>query len=245
MQINLYEGSPYYFGKINWVGNNKYSNKELTNLLGIEQGDIYDNTVLQTRLLGSPDSRDVHSMYLDNGYLFSQVTPVETEVRNDTIDLEVRIYEGQQARINKVSVIGNTKTNDHVIMREIRTKPGELFNRSLIIRSQRELATLNYFDPEKLDIDVSPNPENGTVDLTYVVEEKSTDQVELQGGYGANRIIGTFRLSFNNFSARKMLSKGKGNWTPLPSGDGQRLSLSASSNGIYYQSGNISFTEPG
>ena len=183
-------------------------------------------------------------MYLDNGYLFSQVTPVETEVRNDTIDLEVRIYEGQQARINKVSVIGNTKTNDHVIMREIRTKPGELFNRSLIIRSQRELATLNYFDPEKLDIDVSPNPENGTVDLTYVVEEKSTDQVELQGGYGANRVIGTFRLSFNNFSARKMLSKGKGNWTPLPSGDGQRLSLSASSNGIYYQSGNISFTEP-
>ena len=244
MQINLYEGSPYYFGKINWVGNNKYSNKELTNLLGIEQGDIYDNTILQTRLLGSPDSRDVHSMYLDNGYLFSQVTPVETEVRNDTIDLEVRIYEGQQARINKVSVIGNTKTNDHVIMREIRTKPGELFNRSLIIRSQRELATLNYFDPEKLDIDVSPNPENGTVDLTYVVEEKSTDQVELQGGYGANRVIGTFRLSFNNFSARKMLSKGKGNWTPLPSGDGQRLSLSASSNGIYYQSGNISFTEP-
>ena len=218
--------------------------RELTNLLGIEQGDIYDNTVLQTRLLGSPDSRDVHSMYLDNGYLFSQVTPVETEVRNDTIDLEVRIYEGQQARINKVSVIGNTKTNDHVIMREIRTKPGELFNRSLIIRSQRELATLNYFDPEKLDIDVSPNPENGTVDLTYVVEEKSTDQVELQGGYGANRVIGTFRLSFNNFSARKMLSKGKGNWTPLPSGDGQRLSLSASSNGIYYQSGNISFTEP-
>ncbi|MBJ09869.1 MAG: outer membrane protein assembly factor BamA [Flavobacteriales bacterium] len=244
VRIHISEGSPYYFGNITWVGNSKYSNNELDNLLGIEKGDIYDNTVLQTRLLGSPDSRDVHSKYLDNGYLFSQVTPVETEVRNDTIDLEIRIYEGQQARINKVTVIGNTKTNDHVIMREIRTKPGDLFNRSLIMRSQRELATLNYFDPEKLDIDVSPDPQNGTVDLTYVVEEKSTDQIELQGGYGANRIIGTFRLSFNNFSARKMFAKGKGNWTPLPSGDGQRLSLAASSNGLYYQSGNISFTEP-
>ena len=244
VKMNINEGSPYYFGNITWVGNSKYSNNELDNLLGIERGDIYDNTVLQTRLLGSPDSRDVHSKYLDNGYLFSQVTPVETEVRNDTIDLEIRIYEGQQARINKVSVIGNNKTNDHVIMREIRTKPGDLFNRSLIMRSQRELATLNYFDAEKLDIDVSPDPQNGTVDLTYVVEEKSTDQIELQGGYGANRIIGTFRLSFNNFSARKMFAKGKGNWTPLPSGDGQRLSLAASSNGLYYQSGNISFTEP-
>ena len=129
-------------------------------------------------------------------------------------------------------------------MREIRTKPGDLFNRSLIMRSQRELATLNYFDAEKLDIDVSPDPQNGTVDLTYIVEEKSTDQIELQGGYGADRIIGTFRLSFNNFSARKMFAKGKGNWTPLPSGDGQRLSLAASSNGLFYQSANISFTEP-
>ena len=244
VKLNISEGSPYYFGNITWVGNSKYSNNELDNLLGIEKGDIYDNTVLQTRLLGSADSRDVHSKYLDNGYLFSQVNPVETEVRSDTIDLEIRIYEGQQARINKVNVIGNTKTNDHVIMREIRTKPGDLFNRSLIMRSQRELATLNYFDAEKLDIDVSPDPKNGTVDLVYIVEEKSTDQIELQGGYGANRIIGTFRLSFNNFSARKMFAKGKGNWTPLPSGDGQRLSLAASSNGLYYQSANISFTEP-
>ena len=244
VKLNISEGSPYYFGKITWVGNSKYSNKELDELLGIEKGDLYDNTVLQARLLGSADSRDVHSKYLDNGYLFSQVNPVEIEVRNDTIDLEIRIYEGQQARINKVSVMGNTKTNDHVIMREIRTKPGDLFNRSLIMRSQRELATLNYFDAEKLDIDVSPNPKNGTVNLTYIVEEKSTDQIELQGGYGANRIIGTFRLSFNNFSARKMFAKGKGNWTPLPSGDGQRLSLAASSNGLYYQSANISFTEP-
>lgn len=242
VHLKIKEGSPYYFGNVDWVGNTKYSNKQLNELLGISKGDVFDQTVLQTRLLGSPDSRDVHSKYLDNGYLFSQVTPVETEVRNDTIDLEVRIYEGQQARVNRVSVVGNTKTNDHVIMREIRTKPGDLFNRSLIMRSQRELATLNYFDPEKLDIDVQPDPQNGTVDLTYVVEEKPSDQIELQGGWGAGRVIGTFRVSFNNFSAKKMFEKGA--WTPLPSGDGQRLSLSASSNGLYYQSYNISFTEP-
>lgn len=240
--IKIKEGNPYYFGDIFWVGNSKYSNQELDLLLGIEKGDVFNPTTLQTRLLGSPDSRDIHSKYLDNGYLFSQVTPIETEVRNDTIDLEVRIYEGQQARVNRVSVVGNTKTNDHVVMRELRTKPGDLFNRSLIMRSQRELATLNYFDPEKLDIDVEPDPQNGTVDLTYIVSEKPSDQIELQGGYGADRIIGTFRVSFNNFSAKKIFQKGA--WRPLPSGDGQRLSLSASSNGLYYQSFNASFTEP-
>ena len=244
IELKINEGNQYFFGKIKWIGNNKYSNTELNSILAINEGDIYDNTILQNRLFGSPDGRDVHSQYLDNGYLFAQVTPIEMEVRNDTIDLEIRIYEGRQARINKVNVLGNNKTNDHVIMREIRTKPGDLFNRSMIMRSQRELATLNYFNPEKLDIDVQPNQNQGTVDLTYIVEEKSTDQIELQGGYGANRIIGTFRLSFNNFSAKKMFSKGKGNWTPLPSGDGQRLSLAASSNGLYYQSANISFTEP-
>lgn len=242
VHIKIKEGNPYYFGDIVWVGNAKYSNQELDALLGIEKGDVFNPTTLQTRLLGSPDSRDIHSKYLDNGYLFSQVTPIETEVRNDTIDLEVRIYEGQQARVNRVTVVGNTKTNDHVVMRELRTKPGDLFNRSLIMRSQRELATLNYFDPEKLDIDVQPDPQNGTVDLTYIVSEKPSDQIELQGGYGADRIIGTFRVSFNNFSAKKMFQKGA--WRPLPSGDGQRLSLSASSNGLYYQSFNASFTEP-
>jgi outer membrane protein insertion porin family len=242
LSLNIKEGNPYYFGDINWVGNTKYSNQELNELLGIEKGDIYDNSILQTRLLGSPDSRDVHSKYLDNGYLFSQVTPIETEVIGDTINLDVRIYEGQQARVNKVAVIGNNKTNDHVIMREIRTKPGELFNRSLIMRSQRELASLNYFNPEALDIDVKPDQENGTVDLTYVLEEKPSDQIELQGGWGAGRIIGTFRVSFNNFSAKRIFQKGA--WAPLPSGDGQRLSLSASSNGLYYQSFNVSFTEP-
>ena len=242
IMLDIKEGKPYYFGNIQWVGNSKYSNQELNEIVAIQKGDVFDPTVLQTRLLGSPDSRDVHSKYLDNGYLFSQVTPVETEVRNDTIDIEVRIYEGQQARVNRVSVVGNTKTNDRVVMREIRTNPGDLFNRSLIMRSQRELATLGYFDPEKLDIDVEPDPKNGTVDLTYIVEEKPSDQIELQGGWGAGRIIGTFRVSFNNFSAKNIFNKEA--WKLVPSGDGQRISLSASSNGLYYQSFLASFTEP-
>jgi len=242
IEIKINEGKTYYFGDITFVGNTKYSNNELAALVGIKKGDIFDQSVLENRVLGSPDSRDVHSIYLDNGYLFSQVTPIETEIRNDTIDIEIRIFEGLQARINRVSVSGNSKTNDHVIIREIRTKPGDLFSRSDIMRSQREIATLNYFDPEKLNIDVDPNQEDGTVDLNYIVEEKSSDQIELQGGYGADRIIGTFRVSFNNFSAKNIFKNGA--WTPLPSGDGQRLSLSATSNGVQFQSYNISFTEP-
>ena len=242
INIKLNEGKTYFFGDISFVGNTKYSNKELSEIVSINKGDVFDQSILESRILGSPDSRDIHSIYLDNGYLFSQVTPVEIEIRNDTIDIEVRIYEGPQARVNRVSVSGNTKTNDHVIMREIRTKPGDLFSRSAIMRSQREIATLNYFDPEKLNIDVKPNQQDGTVDLNYIVEEKSSDQVELQGGYGADRIIGTFRVSFNNFSAKNIFKKGA--WAPLPSGDGQRLSLSASSNGVQFQSYNISFTEP-
>tara|TARA_Y100000813_G_scaffold83431_1_gene59076 strand:- start:2955 stop:5432 length:2478 start_codon:yes stop_codon:yes gene_type:complete len=242
IEIKINEGKTYYFGDITFVGNTKYSDNELAALVGIKKGDIFDQSILETRILGSPDSRDVHSIYLDNGYLFSQVTPIETEIRNDTIDIEIRIFEGLQARINRVSVSGNSKTNDHVIIREIRTKPGDLFSRSDIMRSQREIATLNYFDPEKLNIDVDPNQDDGTVDLNYIVEEKSSDQIELQGGYGADRIIGTFRVSFNNFSAKNIFKNGA--WTPLPSGDGQRLSLSATSNGVQFQSYNISFTEP-
>ena len=242
LKLKINEGKTYYFGNISFVGNTKYSNTELAELVGIDKGDIFDQSILETRILGSPDSKDIHSIYLDNGYLFSQVTPVEIEIRNDTIDIEVRIYEGLQARVNRVSVVGNTKTNDHVIMREIRTKPGDLFSRSAIMRSQREIATLDYFNPEKLNIDVQPNQEDGTVDLNYIVEEKSSDQVELQGGYGADRIIGTFGVSFNNFSAKNLFNKEA--WLPLPSGDGQRLRLSATSNGVQYQSYNISFTEP-
>jgi len=179
---------------------------------------------------------------MDDGYLFFQVTPVEVAVENDSIDLEIRIYEGKQARINKVTITGNTKTNDRVVMREIRTRPGQMFSRQDIIRTQRELAQLGYFDQEKLGVNPKPNPQDGTVDIEYVVAEKASDQVELSGGYGANQLVGTLGLTFNNFSGRNIFKKGA--WNPLPSGDGQRLSVRFQTNGQYYTSYNASFTEP-
>ena len=214
----------------------------MKSILGIKKGDIYDQSILDQRLFMSQNSRDVSSLYMDDGYLFFSVTPVEINVESDSIDLEMRIYEGKQARINKVTVVGNTKTNDRVIMREIRTKPGQLFSRENIIRTQRELAQLGYFDQEKLGVNPKPNPADGTVDIEYTVEEKPSDQLELSGGYGANQLVGTLGLSFNNFSARNTFRKGA--WRPLPSGDGQRLSLRGQTNGKYYQSYNVSFTEP-
>ena len=157
--------------------------------------------------MGNPNGTDISSLYMDDGYLFFQATPVEILVEHDSIDMEISIYEGKQATINKVTVKGNTKTNDHVIMREIRTRPGQLFRRSDIIRSQRELSMLGYFDAEKLGVNPVPHPENGTVDIEYVVEEKSSDQLELSGGFGQNRVVGSLGVSFNNFSARNFLRK--------------------------------------
>jgi outer membrane protein insertion porin family len=242
IQINISEGNKYFFRNIAWVGNTKHTSQELSNILGIKKGDVYDQSVLEERLFMSESSRDVSSLYMDDGYLFFQVTPVEVKVENDSIDLEMRIYEGKQARISKVTISGNTKTNDRVILREIRTKPGQLFSRTDIIRTQRELAQLGYFDQEKLGVNPKPNPADGTVDIEYVVEEKPSDQFELQGGYGAGQLVGSLGVSFNNFSARNMLKPG--GWRPIPSGDGQRLSLRFQTNGKYYQSYNASFTEP-
>jgi outer membrane protein insertion porin family len=244
LQINIKidEGNKYYFRNITWIGNTKHTSAELSNILGIKKGDVFDQSALDSRLYMNQSGRDVSSLYMDDGYLFFSVTPVEINVENDSIDLEMRIYEGKQARINKVTVSGNTKTNDRVIMREIRTKPGQLFSRSDIIRTQRELAQLGYFDQEKLGVNPKPNPADGTVDIDYTVEEKPSDQLELSGGYGANQLVGTLGLSFNNFSARNFFKKNA--WRPLPSGDGQRLSLRAQTNGKYYQSYNASFTEP-
>ncbi len=242
IRITIDEGKQYFFRNINWVGNVKYSSHFLDSLLGIKKGDIYEQSVLDERLFMNQSGRDISSLYMDDGYLFFSVTPVEINVEKDSIDLEMRIYEGKQARINKVTIVGNTKTNDRVIMREIRTKPGQLFSRADIIRTQRELAQLGYFDQEKLGVNPKPNPIDGTVDIEYTVEEKPSDQLELSGGYGANQLVGTLGLSFNNFSARNTFKKGT--WTPLPSGDGQRLSLRAQTNGKYYQSYNASFTEP-
>ncbi|NOZ47253.1 MAG: BamA/TamA family outer membrane protein, partial [Chlorobi bacterium] len=238
--IKISEGPKYYFRNITWVGNSKYSSDALSQVLNIKKGDVFDQSVLDKRLLVDEDA--VSSLYLDNGYLFFSVTPVEVNVENDSIDIEMRIIEGKQARINRVTISGNTKTNEHVIRREIRTKPGQLFSRSDIIRSHRELAQLGYFDPEKLDVTPVPNPADGTVDLEYTVEEKPSDQIELSGGWGQNMVVGTLGLVFNNFSIRNVLKADA--WRPLPSGDGQKLSLRAQTNGTYYQSYSLSFVEP-
>ncbi len=242
LDIEVKEGHKFYFRNITWVGNSKHSTKELNSILGIKTGDVYNQQVLESRLFMNPNGRDVTSLYMDDGYLFFQATPIEVLVENDSIDIEIRLYEGKQATINRVTVSGNTKTNDHVIMREIRTKPGQLFSRSDIIRTQRELAQLGYFDQEKLNVTPKPNPSDGTVDIEYTVEERPSDQVELSGGWGANRVVGTLGVTFNNFSARNFFKKNA--WRPLPAGDGQRLSVRAQTTGTWFQSYNISFTEP-
>ena len=242
VDIFISEGRKYYFRNISWVGNSKFSSKELDKVLGIKKGDVFNQSLLDSRLTMNQSGTDVSSLYMDDGYLFFQVTPVEVLVEGDSIDMQIQIYEGKQATINKVTVKGNTKTNDHVIMREIRTRPGQLFRRSDIIRTQRELSMLGYFDTEKMGVNPVPHPETGTVDIEYQVEEKSSDQLELSGGFGQNRVVGSLGVSFNNFSARNFFKKGA--WQPLPSGDGQRLSVRAQSNGAYYQSFNMSFTEP-
>lgn len=242
VEINLEEGRKYYFRNITWVGNTKYTSEVLGKVLGIKKGDVYDQARLEANLFMNPNERDVSSLYLDDGYLFFNVEPVEILVEGDSIDLEMRMREGKQATINRVTVKGNTKTNDHVILREIRTKPGQLFSRSDIIRTQRELSQLGYFNPEAMGVEPKPNPADGTVDIEYTVEEKPSDQIELSGGWGMGTIIGTIGVTFNNFSLRNMFKKGA--WKPLPAGDGQRLSLRAQSNGPWFQSYNFSFMEP-
>ena len=242
IDLGIAEGRKYYFGKVTWVGNSKYSTPFLNEIFGIKRGDVYDQSQLDAKLFMNPNGTDISSLYMDEGYLFFNITPVEVMVKNDSIDLEMRIYEGKQATINKVTVSGNTKTNDHVVMREVRTRPGQLFKRSDIMRTQRELSQLGYFDPEKMGVTPVPNQATGTVDIDYQVEEKPSDQIELSGGYGGGRIVGTLGVSFNNFSGNNFFKKGA--WRPLPSGDGQRLSVRAQTNGLLYQSYNISFTEP-
>ncbi|HET6227379.1 MAG TPA: outer membrane protein assembly factor BamA [Bacteroidia bacterium] len=242
VDMEIVEGKKYYFRNITWVGNTKYTADRLSKELGIKKGDVYDQSQLDAKLFMNPNGFDISSLYMDDGYLFFNITPIEVNVKNDSIDLEMRIYEGKQATINKVTVTGNTKTNDRVIMREIRTRPGQLFRRTDIIRSQRELSQLGYFDPEKMGVTPTPNQATGMVDIDYQVEEKPSDQIELSGGYGGGRVVGTLGVTFNNFSAKNFFKKET--WRPLPSGDGQRFSMRAQSNGLYYQSYNISFTEP-
>ena len=242
INITIEEGIKYHFRNIDWLGNTKYNSEYLDLLLGIKSGDVYDEKMMNERLQMSMSGTDITSLYMDDGYLFFNIEPVETLVEEDSIDFEIRIYEGKQATINKVTVIGNTKTNDHVIMREIRTKPGELFSRSDIIRSQEELNRLNYFNPQTLGVTPKPDPQTGNVDIEYSVEEKPSDQIELQGGWGAGRVVGTLGLTFNNFSLKNIFDKST--WSPLPSGDGQRISIRAQTNGSFFQNYSFSFTEP-
>jgi outer membrane protein insertion porin family len=236
------EGPKYYFRNISWVGNTKYSDNTLNRVLRINKGDIYDKGALESALTYNPDGSDIRSLYMDDGYLFFDVMPIEVNVENDSIDIEIRMREGKQATVNKVTISGNTKTSDYVALREVQTKPGQLFSRDKLIRSQRQLAALKYFDAEKLNPNVNPNPEDGTVDIDYNVTETSADQIELSGGWGYGRIIGTLGLSLNNFSLRNML-KGSA-WKPLPSGDGQKLGVRFQTYGAGYYSYSFSFTEP-
>ncbi len=248
IDLTINEGGKYYFGEITWTGNTKYRSSYLDTILGIKRGDLYNKSLLEQRVFGNGDGRDISSLYMDRGYLFFQIIPVETNVTDRHINYQIRMLEGKEARIGSVSIRGNTKTNDYVILREIRTKPGDLFNKADIMRTQRELAQLGYFNEQAFQVNPLPNPANGTVDIEYVVEEKSSDQIELSGGYGgagpttSGRIIGTLGLTFNNFSTKNFFKKEA--WSPLPGGDGQRLSIRAQSNGRFYQGYNFSFTEP-
>ena len=238
--LKINEGDRYYFRNINWVGNTKFTAEDLNKILGIKKGDPYDLTTLKERLQTDEDA--VSTVYMDAGYLFSQIVPVELRIENDSIDMELRVYEGEPATIDNIIIRGNTKTNEHVVRRELRTIPGELFSKTDIIRSVRELAQLGHFDPEKISPNPIPNPSNGTVDLEYDLTEKANDQFEISGGWGAGMLVGTVGLRFNNFSVRNLLN-GKA-WRPIPTGDGQSVSIRAQSNGRYYQAYSFNFTEP-
>jgi len=245
VDFKINEGRKYYFGNITWKGNAKYSDSVLNIILGIRKGDVYNIETLNQRLGKqlTPEGGDISGLYMDEGYLFFRADAVETAVYNDTIDHEIRMVEGPQARIKNIKIAGNDRTKEHVIRREIRTVPGELFSRADIIRSQRELGQLNYFNQESIKIDPVPNPEDGTVDINYKVEEKSSDQLELSAGWGGGiGLTGTLGVSFNNFSIKNIFNKKS--WDPLPTGDGQKLSLRFQSNGKIYNSYNASFTEP-
>ena len=242
INIKVQEGNKYYFRNIDWVGNTKYDTAYLNRVLGIRKGDVYNRELLQTNLTYNEGGYDISALYMDDGYLFFSVDPVEVRVENDSIDLEIRMYEGDQATIGKVTIKGNTKTNDHVAMRELYTKPGQLFSRSDLIRTTRELAALGYFNAETLNPDIKPDPTDGTVDIEYQVEETSSDQIELSAGWGYNKLILTLGLTLNNFSFKNMFKKGS--WTPLPGGDGQKLSLRVQTYGTSYLYYGASFTEP-
>lgn len=243
------EGVKYYFRNIYFNGNTKYPDSLISRIVNIKKGEVYSQKVLDERIFMNPNGGDLSSLYMDDGYLFFSVTPLEVKVEGDSIDIELRINEGAQATINEVRIVGNTKTNEKVIRRELRTLPGNKFSRTDLIRSQREIVNLGYFDPAQLDVIPIPNPENGTVDIEYRVTEKPSDQLELSAGYGGRAtatntggLFGTLGVNFTNFSLKNILDKKA--WSPLPSGDGQRLGIRVQTNGRAFQSYSVSFTEP-
>jgi outer membrane protein insertion porin family len=245
IDIKVDEGHKYYFGNITWKGNTKYPDSILNVVMGIRKGDVYNLDIINKKL-GihlSAEGGDINGLYQDDGYLFFHVDPVETAVYNDTIDFEIRMVEGPQATIKNVTITGNEKTKEYVIRRELRTIPGEKFSRTDLLRSQRDIVNLGFFNQEKVTPVPVPNQEDGTVDINWSVEEKSADQLELSAGWGGGiGLTGTVGISFNNFSIKQIWKKSA--WDPLPTGDGQKLSLRVQSNGKAYQSYNASFTEP-
>jgi outer membrane protein insertion porin family len=239
------EGNKYYFRDITWTGNSMYSAEQLNSILRIGKGDIYDVVSMEKRLFDAEEG-NVTKLYRDRGYLFFRVMPVEKAIVGDSVDVEMRMFEGKPAIFNRIVINGNNVTNEKVARRELYTRPGYLFSQTALERSVRELATMGHFDPEKLSsasgTSVIPNEVTNTVDITYNVEEKSNSQVELAGGWGGNTFVGTLGLSFNNFSLSKVFDKKA--WKPVPLGDGQQLSIRFQTNGTYYTALSTSFAEP-
>lgn len=243
IDIDLHEGSQYYFGNITWQGNAKYSDTVLSRILGIEKGDVFSEEKLMTKLYAARNNDDISSLYMNDGHLAFSIDPVQSRIYGDTIDLELRLYEGAQFTINNVLIKGNDVTNDRVLLRSIHTKPGQKFSRENIVRSTRQIAQLGNFDEQATNPEpINVNHADGTVDIQYTVVEKPSDQVELSAGFGAGQVIGTVGLSFNNFSTHNFFKKDS--WKPLPRGDGQKLSLRGQTSGKQYQSYSFSFSEP-
>ena len=244
IKLKIEEGSKYYFGDIKYLGNAAYTDRVLASVLGIKKGDTYNGILLKERIAdeSKPDGNDITNLYQNNGYLFSNINAVEVSAENDTINFEIRVTEGKLASFNKISVVGNDKTNDHVIFRELRTKPGELYSKDKVVRTVRELGQLGFFDAEQINPDFkNVDPNAGTVDIEFGLVESGASQIELQGGYGGGGFIGTLGLSFNNFSMRNIFDKAS--YRPVPSGDGQSLSLRLQAS-QFYNTYSFSFSEP-
>ena len=238
--VKVYEGKKYYIRDISWAGNTVFSTDYLNRVLGMKSGDVYNQKLMNKRL--SEDDDAVGNNYWNNGYLFYNLQPTEINIVGDSVDLEMRIYEGKQAHINHVRIAGNERLYENVIRRELRTKPGDLFSKDAIMRSARELASMGHFDPEKVSPDVKPNYEDGTVDIDWNLEQKNNDQVEFSLGWGQTGVIGRIGLKLNNFSMRNLFNKNKEHRGIMPIGDGEVLSIGAQTNGRYYQSYNVSYS---